>query len=268
MKNLNRLAVLSLLVAGAGLSAATPAKTLVVAQSIADAVSFDPAEGFETDHGSSPSTASTSGSSGPIPPSRPSCRDPWPPAGRRGADGKSITFKIKPGATFVGGNPVRPEDVIFSMSRAVKLKKGPAFILGELGWTPENVDSQPEEGRQLQRHAVLAPQGGSGIRPQHPHGPDRIHRGPEGSHEARGQRRLRQCLAEDPLGRERLLLHQDLQAQRGPGARSQREVPHPARRCSRPSSSRTSPTRSRAACSWSRGTRTSPATWAPTRSMH
>ncbi|WP_241149703.1 ABC transporter substrate-binding protein, partial [Pseudomonas viridiflava] len=33
------------------------------------------------------------------------------------------------------------EDVIYSLTRVVKLNKTPAFILGELGWTAENVDS-------------------------------------------------------------------------------------------------------------------------------
>ncbi len=141
MKNkLTRLAVLSLLVAGAGLSAATPAKTLVVAQSIADAVSFDPAEGFElTTVQSFNSIYQRLVRSNPA--KQTELQGSLAASWQTGADGKSITFKIKPGASFVGGNPVRPEDVIFSMSRAVKLKKGPAFILGELGWTPENVDS-------------------------------------------------------------------------------------------------------------------------------
>ncbi len=62
--------------------------------------------------------------------------DSWVPA----ADGKSITFKLKDGAKFASGNPVRPEDVAYSFVRAIKLAKTPVFILQELGWTPDNID--------------------------------------------------------------------------------------------------------------------------------
>jgi peptide/nickel transport system substrate-binding protein len=34
---------------------------------------------------------------------------------------------------------VRGEDVIFSFERVVKLNLNPAFILTQLGWTPENI---------------------------------------------------------------------------------------------------------------------------------
>ena len=57
------------------------------------------------------------------------------------SDGKSITFKLKDGAKFASGNPVRPEDVIYSFVRATKLGKTPVFIVQELGWTPDNIAS-------------------------------------------------------------------------------------------------------------------------------
>lgn len=56
-------------------------------------------------------------------------------------DGLSFTFKMKPGVTFASGNPVRAEDAAWSLQRAIKLNKSPAFILAQFGWTPENVDS-------------------------------------------------------------------------------------------------------------------------------
>ncbi len=56
-------------------------------------------------------------------------------------DGMTFTFKIRKGAKFHSGNPVTAEDVAWSFQRAIKLNKGPAFIIGELGLTPENVDS-------------------------------------------------------------------------------------------------------------------------------
>ena len=128
------------LAAGVALTAATPAKTLVVAQSIADAVSFDPAEGFElTTVQSFNSIYQRLVESNPA--KMTELQGALGASWQVGADGASLNFKLRPGAAFTSGNPVRPEDVIFSLSRAVKLKKGPAFILGELGWTPENVDS-------------------------------------------------------------------------------------------------------------------------------
>ncbi len=54
-------------------------------------------------------------------------------------DGKSIAFTLREGAKFASGNPVRPEDVVFSFERVIKLNKAPSFILKQFGWTPENV---------------------------------------------------------------------------------------------------------------------------------
>ena len=138
-KRIQTFAASAALATGVMLNAATPPKTLVVAQSIADAVSFDPAEGFElTTVQSFNSIYQRLVESNPAKMTQ--LQGALASGWQVGSDGSSITFKIKPGATFTSGNPVRPEDVIFSLSRAVKLKKGPAFILGELGWTPENVD--------------------------------------------------------------------------------------------------------------------------------
>ena len=52
---------------------------------------------------------------------------------------KTITFTLRDGAKFHSGNPVRAEDVVFSFARVVKLNLTPAFILTQLGWTPENI---------------------------------------------------------------------------------------------------------------------------------
>jgi peptide/nickel transport system substrate-binding protein len=134
-----RLAALSLLATGAGLSAGTPAKTLVVAQSISDAVSFDPAEGYElTTVQSFNSIYQRLVQSNPA--KQTELQGALAASWQVGGDGRTLVFKLRPGAAFASGNPVRPEDVVYSLARAVKLKKGPAFILAELGWTPENVD--------------------------------------------------------------------------------------------------------------------------------
>ncbi|MCG5239249.1 ABC transporter substrate-binding protein [Azospirillum doebereinerae] len=56
-------------------------------------------------------------------------------------DGKTFTFKIRDGIAFHSGNPLTAEDVAYSFRRAVKMNKGPAFILGQFGLTPANVDT-------------------------------------------------------------------------------------------------------------------------------
>ncbi|WP_028535876.1 ABC transporter substrate-binding protein [Paludibacterium yongneupense] len=118
--------------------ALTPAHTLVIAQSLDDATSFDPAEGFEL------STVQAFNSlyqrlvqSDPAHPAvlKPVLAASW----HAGADGHSLEFTLRPGARFASGNALRPEDVIFSLSRVIRLNKDPAFILGQLGWTRDNV---------------------------------------------------------------------------------------------------------------------------------
>jgi len=117
--------------------AATPVDALVVAQNIDDIVALDPAQAYEFTSGEintnvydrlvgyeaedttvlSPGLAST-----------------WT------ADdaAKTITFTLRE-ASFASGNPVRPEDVVFSFNRVITLNLTPAFILAQLGWPPENM---------------------------------------------------------------------------------------------------------------------------------
>ncbi|AWK86168.1 ABC transporter substrate-binding protein [Azospirillum thermophilum] len=57
-------------------------------------------------------------------------------------DGRTFTFKIRDGITFHSGNPLTAEDVAYSFQRAVKLNKGPAFILNQFGLTAANVDQK------------------------------------------------------------------------------------------------------------------------------
>ncbi|MFD1801512.1 ABC transporter substrate-binding protein [Mixta tenebrionis] len=122
-------------------NAATPPDTLVIAQSIDDAGSFDPAEGFEL--------TSVQGftniyqrllQSDPQNPGelKPTLASSW----QAGKDNRSLIVTLRDGATFASGNPLRPEDVIFSLSRVVKLNLDPSFILTQLGWSKDNVDRQ------------------------------------------------------------------------------------------------------------------------------
>jgi peptide/nickel transport system substrate-binding protein len=130
---------LALLLGTSVAQAETPPNVLVVAQSIDDAVSFDPAEGFELTTVQSFNNLyqrlvqSNRQDGTKI---EPALAASW----TAGSDGRSLTFELAD-AKFSSGNPVRPEDVIFSLTRAVKLNKSPAFILNELGWKADNVDA-------------------------------------------------------------------------------------------------------------------------------
>ena len=55
-------------------------------------------------------------------------------------DGKTFTFKIRPGQKFASGNPVTATDAAFSLQRVIKLEKTPVFLISQLGWTKDNVD--------------------------------------------------------------------------------------------------------------------------------
>src|SRR6185436_3708460 len=121
-----------------GAMAATPRDTLVVAKNIEDIVSLDPAEAFEFSSGETISNIyETLVRCDAQDPSKiqPGVAATW----KTGADGKSIEFSFRKGATFASGNPVRAEDVMFSFRRVIKLNKAPAFILAQLGWTNDNI---------------------------------------------------------------------------------------------------------------------------------
>lgn len=122
-----------------GAHAATPGNTLVVAQNIDDIVSIDPAEAYEFTSGEyvtqtydrlvqydAPNVKTLA----------PGLATAWT------ADdaAKTITFTLRDGVKFTSGNPLRAEDVVYSWKRVIALNKAPAFILAQLGWTPENFD--------------------------------------------------------------------------------------------------------------------------------
>ena len=115
-----------------------PPNVFVTAQSLDDIVSLDPAEGFEL----SSLQTFTAVYQRLIQPDRdqPVRLDPCLAARWTSGD-HVLTFDLRENALFSSGNPVRPEDVIYSLSRAVKLNRAPAFILNQLGWTAANVDA-------------------------------------------------------------------------------------------------------------------------------
>jgi peptide/nickel transport system substrate-binding protein len=127
------------LAAGGNVHAASPRGVLVVVQSLDDIASLDPAEGFEL----SSLQAFTSLYQRLVQPDtdhpevlQPTLASSWTP----GPAPRSLIFELRSAATFASGHPLRPEDVIFSLSRAVKMNRPPIFILNELGWTADNID--------------------------------------------------------------------------------------------------------------------------------
>ncbi len=124
--------------------AATPPNTLIVVQSLDDIVSLDPAESNEL------SSIQTVPSlyQRLVQPNRDNPEqldaillEDW----QADAANKTLTVRIKENAKFASGNPVRPEDIIFSYQRAVVMNKSPAFILNILGWNKENIAQQFEK---------------------------------------------------------------------------------------------------------------------------
>ncbi|MEM9795861.1 MAG: ABC transporter substrate-binding protein [Pseudomonadota bacterium] len=120
--------------------AATPDNMLVIANRIDDITSMDPAESFE--FAGSDVSRNVYQKLVNFDPAdldagyQPEVAESWEVSG----DGRSITFTIRDGLTFHSGNPVRAEDVAFSLRRAVILNLTPAFILTQFGFTAENVE--------------------------------------------------------------------------------------------------------------------------------
>ena len=54
-------------------------------------------------------------------------------------DGQTLTFHLREDARFDSGNPVTSEDAAFSLQRLILLNKPPAFLLGQFGFTADNV---------------------------------------------------------------------------------------------------------------------------------
>ena len=133
--------IAALIVAGITPSqAATPKDTFVMAKDIADIITMDPAEVFELTTGEIIANIydrimmfepeDLQNLVGGV-------AESWDISG----DGKTITFTVRPGLEFHSGNPVRAEDVAWSLQRVVKLNKTPAFIITQFGWNADNVDS-------------------------------------------------------------------------------------------------------------------------------
>jgi peptide/nickel transport system substrate-binding protein len=132
---------LSLYVFMPALHAETPKDTLVQAWQIDDLITLDPAEVFEFSGAEYAANVydrlvtypvdDVSNLQGHV-------AESWTIAD----DGKTYTFKVRPGITFHSGNPLTAQDAAWSLQRVIKLNKTPSFILTQFGFTPENVDER------------------------------------------------------------------------------------------------------------------------------
>lgn len=160
MKSLVVTTMLALALTVSPAAAETPANTLVIAKAIDDIVNFDPAEIFEesnTEIAANVYDRLMGYEPGEITKLVPTGAESYEVS----ADGKTFVFKLRAGLTFQSGKPVTGEDVAFSLQRAVILNLTPAYLLQEVGWSPENVRSliKPLDDRtvEIKIEAELAP---------------------------------------------------------------------------------------------------------------
>ncbi|WP_343116065.1 ABC transporter substrate-binding protein [Ostreiculturibacter nitratireducens] len=132
-------ALSALLIGAVPARAETPPDTFIQAWAIDDIISLDPAEIFEF------TAAEIAGNTyerliGYDPNDVSNIFGVIAESWQVAPDGKSISFTIREGRTFASGNPITAEDVVFSLVRAVKLDKSPAFILTQFGLNADNVE--------------------------------------------------------------------------------------------------------------------------------
>lgn len=120
--------------------AETPANMLVIANRIDDITTLDPAQSFEfAGSDLSRNVYSRLVNFDPADFSKgyqPDLAESWSVS----EDGKTITFKMRSGVKFHSGNAVTAKDAVYSLQRAVKLNKTPAFILTQFGFSADNAD--------------------------------------------------------------------------------------------------------------------------------
>ncbi len=130
---------LALSVSALPAAAATPDNMLVIANRIDDITTLDPAQSFEFAGGDASRNIYSrlvnfdpaNLEAGYVP----DLAESWTVSD----DGKTITFKMRPGVKFASGNPVTAKDAEFSLRRAVTLNKTPSFILTQFGFNADNV---------------------------------------------------------------------------------------------------------------------------------
>lgn len=130
-------AVAAALFAAPGAQAATPADALVQAWRFDDVISLDPAEMYEISTFEIAANAydklvvyDLDDTSHVVP----QLAESW----SLSDDGLTFTFTLRDDVVFQSGNPFTAEDVVYSFARLAALDRGPAFLIHDLGITPEN----------------------------------------------------------------------------------------------------------------------------------
>ncbi|MFW5832541.1 MAG: ABC transporter substrate-binding protein [Pseudomonadota bacterium] len=138
MRTLLRSAVLATALATTPAAIAqTPDDALVMAWRFDDIISLDPAEMYEiSTFEVAANTYDTLVSYDLDDTSviRPRLAESWTVS----EDGRTFTFTLREGVTFHSGNPLTAEDVVYSFARLAAMDKGPAFLIHDLGITPDN----------------------------------------------------------------------------------------------------------------------------------
>ena len=122
-------------------AAATPQDTLVMAFQMTDLITLDPAEAFEftgAEYAANVYDRLVTYPVDDVADLRGHVAESWQIAD----EGRTYTFKIKDGIAFRSGNPLTAEDAAWSLQRVIQLHKTPSFILGQFGFTPDNVDER------------------------------------------------------------------------------------------------------------------------------
>ena len=130
--------MLAMALAASTALAETPKNTLVVADTIDDIITLDPGEVSETG-----GVLTSNQIYQPLVTVAPDdsskiigvLAESWTAS----EDGKTFTFKMRPGLKFASGNPVTAKDAEYSLRRVVEMKSRSAFIITQFGFTPENV---------------------------------------------------------------------------------------------------------------------------------
>ncbi len=146
------------LMAGAGAAACAPSGTprsvFVMARSLDDLTSLDPAEVFEF------SGAEIIANLYPRL-FRPNADDPSAPIGEVvesvAHEGARFVFHVRPGLSFASGRAIGAADAVYSLQRAVALNKAPAFILTQFGLEPARIQALDDMRFVLELDAPYAP---------------------------------------------------------------------------------------------------------------
>jgi peptide/nickel transport system substrate-binding protein len=122
-------------------AADTPRDVVVIGKQIDDIISLDPGEVFEL-YGGEVVGNCYDRLLVPDPDNPNALKGDLAERWEVGPDGQTFTFILRPDAKFASGKPVTADDAAFSLQRAIKLNKAPAFILNQFGFSKDNVDDR------------------------------------------------------------------------------------------------------------------------------